>query len=205
MALIKCPECGSQISDKAPVCPNCGCPAELFQKRTIEDNQTAAEVKQDNSKNNHIGWYVGLIFGIGLLVWYVFPTDITEDDSSAYSYSTESSYSSQNSYSSSSSSSVDETSSTGYSIQFTGVHSVMSYLMGHKFVASNGLILTIKDACLYVNGQCITGAINIENVSASRALITAHSPYSGGNNRMIVDCRNGYIQDCNSNDVYYVQ
>mgnify|MGYP000565577660 CR=1 FL=1 len=24
MALIKCPECGHQISDKAPVCPNCG-------------------------------------------------------------------------------------------------------------------------------------------------------------------------------------
>lgn len=26
MALIKCPECGQQISDKANVCPNCGHP-----------------------------------------------------------------------------------------------------------------------------------------------------------------------------------
>ena len=26
MALIKCPECGKKISDKAPSCPNCGCP-----------------------------------------------------------------------------------------------------------------------------------------------------------------------------------
>lgn len=26
MALIKCPECGRQISDKAASCPNCGCP-----------------------------------------------------------------------------------------------------------------------------------------------------------------------------------
>lgn len=26
MALIKCPECGQQISDKAKVCPSCGCP-----------------------------------------------------------------------------------------------------------------------------------------------------------------------------------
>lgn len=26
MALINCPECGKQISDRAPACPNCGCP-----------------------------------------------------------------------------------------------------------------------------------------------------------------------------------
>lgn len=26
MALIKCKECGKEISDKATACPNCGCP-----------------------------------------------------------------------------------------------------------------------------------------------------------------------------------
>lgn len=26
MAMIKCPECGKDISDKAAACPNCGCP-----------------------------------------------------------------------------------------------------------------------------------------------------------------------------------
>lgn len=26
MALIKCPECGKEISDKAKSCPNCGNP-----------------------------------------------------------------------------------------------------------------------------------------------------------------------------------
>lgn len=26
MALIKCPECDSQVSDKAQCCPNCGFP-----------------------------------------------------------------------------------------------------------------------------------------------------------------------------------
>lgn len=26
MALIKCTECGKEFSDKAPACPNCGCP-----------------------------------------------------------------------------------------------------------------------------------------------------------------------------------
>lgn len=26
MALIKCPECGKQVSDRAPTCPGCGSP-----------------------------------------------------------------------------------------------------------------------------------------------------------------------------------
>lgn len=26
MPLIKCPDCGKEVSDKAPVCPNCGRP-----------------------------------------------------------------------------------------------------------------------------------------------------------------------------------
>lgn len=26
MALIKCPECGTEVSDKAASCPRCGCP-----------------------------------------------------------------------------------------------------------------------------------------------------------------------------------
>lgn len=29
MALINCPECGKEISDKASACPNCGCPVQL--------------------------------------------------------------------------------------------------------------------------------------------------------------------------------
>jgi len=32
MALIKCPECGKDISDKAASCPNCGCPIEKRQE-----------------------------------------------------------------------------------------------------------------------------------------------------------------------------
>lgn len=43
MALISCPECGKQISNKAPTCPNCGCPI----------NTSAAQAghpQEDNSK-----------------------------------------------------------------------------------------------------------------------------------------------------------
>lgn len=36
MALIKCPECGKEISDKAKACPNCGCPvAEMTTSGTV--------------------------------------------------------------------------------------------------------------------------------------------------------------------------
>ena len=36
MALIKCPECGMEISDKASSCPNCGCPiAEMSASGTV--------------------------------------------------------------------------------------------------------------------------------------------------------------------------
>ena len=34
MALIKCPECGKEISDRAKSCPNCGCPVNVYKKNT---------------------------------------------------------------------------------------------------------------------------------------------------------------------------
>jgi DNA helicase-4 len=45
MALIKCPECEKQISDKAEVCPHCGCPKQYFtvlmnENVTTEENTT---------------------------------------------------------------------------------------------------------------------------------------------------------------------
>ena len=37
MALIKCPECKKEISDKASCCPDCGCPAEEWNMvKTVE-------------------------------------------------------------------------------------------------------------------------------------------------------------------------
>lgn len=35
MALIKCPECGKEFSDKAQACPNCGCPTSEVKKQEI--------------------------------------------------------------------------------------------------------------------------------------------------------------------------
>lgn len=36
MALIKCTECGKEVSDKAAVCPNCGFPISEMQKENIQ-------------------------------------------------------------------------------------------------------------------------------------------------------------------------
>lgn len=41
MALINCPECGKEISDKAVACPHCGCPinTQPRQEVAVEDNE----------------------------------------------------------------------------------------------------------------------------------------------------------------------
>ena len=39
MALIKCTECGKEFSDKAPACPNCGCPTDVIVGAIEEEEQ----------------------------------------------------------------------------------------------------------------------------------------------------------------------
>lgn len=53
MALIRCQECGKEISDKAKACPNCGCPLIIYPTKI--------------KKNKYIGMRRG--FGITNLVW----------------------------------------------------------------------------------------------------------------------------------------
>lgn len=49
MALIKCEECGKEISDKATTCPNCGCPIE---KKEKEPEITWEEFKNEDTIEN---------------------------------------------------------------------------------------------------------------------------------------------------------
>ena len=56
MALIKCSECGKEFSDKAPACPNCGCPtSEILKKydatKRTEGTQTDNIKSTRDSKN----------------------------------------------------------------------------------------------------------------------------------------------------------
>ena len=50
MALIKCPECGHEVSDKSNMCVNCGCPLNLQNTVTIEfpkDNDVMIKMKYE--------------------------------------------------------------------------------------------------------------------------------------------------------------
>lgn len=49
MALIKCPECGKEISDKAPACIHCGYPLSLL---TIEKTENTVAKKQRHTEVN---------------------------------------------------------------------------------------------------------------------------------------------------------
>ena len=53
MALIKCPECGKDISDKSPACIHCGYPLDLMAKSssTNQTNKTEKSVKTEDGCN----------------------------------------------------------------------------------------------------------------------------------------------------------
>ena len=46
MALIRCTECGKEFSDKAPACPNCGCPTSEIVKTAAPKGNSAEAEKQ---------------------------------------------------------------------------------------------------------------------------------------------------------------
>jgi endogenous inhibitor of DNA gyrase (YacG/DUF329 family) len=63
VALIKCPECGKEVSDKATACPNCGAPPSRANKRQRRDNAPVRVVRA--------GWRweaIGALLVIGGLI-----------------------------------------------------------------------------------------------------------------------------------------
>ena len=53
MALIKCPECGKEFSDKAPACIHCGCPTpEASKDMNNEAVQDECVKKKESSITN---------------------------------------------------------------------------------------------------------------------------------------------------------
>lgn len=44
--MIRCPECGKEFSDKAAVCPNCGCPTLEALKGSISVEEQEAAARQ---------------------------------------------------------------------------------------------------------------------------------------------------------------
>ena len=52
MAIIKCPECGKEISNKAAKCIYCGCPAQFFEEENNSDKIDTIENSQEMEKEN---------------------------------------------------------------------------------------------------------------------------------------------------------
>lgn len=52
MSMIRCPECGKEMSDKASACPNCGCPIEDIRNKLgeIETERNEAAKKREEEK-----------------------------------------------------------------------------------------------------------------------------------------------------------
>lgn len=55
MALITCTECGKEFSDKAPACPNCGCPTIEILEPSNDESEISPEISIDfDYKKYHI-------------------------------------------------------------------------------------------------------------------------------------------------------
>ena len=62
MALIRCPECGKEISDKASSCPNCGCPISGLEGLVELSKQKEKEIEQVHSENKRT--VIGIIIAV---------------------------------------------------------------------------------------------------------------------------------------------
>ena len=67
MALIKCSECGNEISDKATSCPHCGCPCT---SNHIENNEVTP--KKNIMQNTFVQVLIAIPIGIIILIMMIF-------------------------------------------------------------------------------------------------------------------------------------
>ena len=61
MSLIKCPECGKEVSDQASSCPNCGCPLKEEQKIETKEKKNIKKIGLLNMFKKHKGKTILLI------------------------------------------------------------------------------------------------------------------------------------------------
>lgn len=70
--LIKCIECGKEISDKAKNCPNCGCPIEDTKINQIKKDKAEKTVKKNNSTIKKEKSLNGCAYGILGVILMIF-------------------------------------------------------------------------------------------------------------------------------------
>lgn len=77
MALIKCPECGKEISDKATACPSCGCPLNLTTE--AENAAKASSIAPPKKKKGHGCLITVIVF---LVLSAIFGTRVAKQQNS---------------------------------------------------------------------------------------------------------------------------
>ncbi len=86
MALIKCIECGKEISDKAEACPHCGCPTKFSEDKTMEQYEINDDKdKKGKIKNKKIKLWM-IICGIITIFAIVIFSNVLPNDFSHYDW-----------------------------------------------------------------------------------------------------------------------
>jgi hypothetical protein len=69
MALTSCPECRREVSDRAPVCPHCGCPISGSGQRESRQEEPQRVVhEQSGSFGTGFGGGAGCVLGVVVAV-----------------------------------------------------------------------------------------------------------------------------------------
>lgn len=63
MAMIKCPECGKEVSEKAPLCPNCGYPINP-ETRNINN-----DIKESKRASGKVFLIMGILCWVGFFIY----------------------------------------------------------------------------------------------------------------------------------------
>ena len=87
---------------------------------------------------------------------------------------------------------------------FSNPGMVFSYLRSN-FTSQYGRTISLgSNHCLYVDGQALTMAMDIVYFNDYTAELTAISPLANTRVRIYVNCQEGYVQDANSNERFYL-
>jgi len=83
LALISCPECGNDVSDKAKACPNCGCP--VNEKNGSDSKDAVSDVWEKQGCIGKFAIPIGCLIPIILFGYAIYGISQLEIDDDAYS------------------------------------------------------------------------------------------------------------------------
>lgn len=64
MALIKCKECGNNISDKSKACPHCGCPTSFsLSSEPVPGDSDCSYTERDKMRDGITALLLMIVFG----------------------------------------------------------------------------------------------------------------------------------------------